>query len=332
MKKIVSTMLLAAVVMVGSALVSCSNKGSKTTAAQQPAEYVPEEPDYSDFGHWYINDRNAPVDIFYITSTSTGDYTLPNGSVSHYASTYHDSTRVPMYNEMYGVDSLISGPLNFYSPYYRQCSMESFLSDELADTRLRLPLEDVMNAYGYYMKYHNNGRPYILAGFSQGALLALQLLSRMTEEAHSQLVAAYIIGASIPETVSVNKENVIPAHGADDTGVTICYNSVRDVDCNIWPRSDVAINPVNWRTDSTTATLITEPTPLLPVSEQQKDTLQVKLDPVSNLLIVSGYTATDYIIPIVGREGNYHSREIWLYRNQLRENMLLRANAFLKKQ
>ena len=80
------------------------------------------------------------------------------------------------------------------------------------------------------------------------------------------------------------------------------------------------------------ATLITEPTPLLPVSEQQKDTLQVKLDPVSNLLIVSGYTATDYIIPIVGREGNYHSREIWLYRNQLRENMLLRANAFLKKQ
>ena len=29
---------------------------------------------------------------------------------------------------------------------------------------------------------------------------------------------------------------------------------------------------------------------------------------------------------MLGVEGNYHTREIWLYRDQLRENMALRAN------
>lgn len=327
----VTTLLLLAVIMMAAAvLVSCSAKSSKT-ADTQPAEYVPDVPDYSDFGHWYISDRSAPVDIFYITSTETGDYWLPNGSICHYADTYRDSTRLPLFAEMLGVDTLISGRLNFYSPYYRQCSIQSFISDDMANERLQLPLADVLHAYGHYMTYYNNGRPYILVGYSQGAMLALHILSRMTDDTYGNLVAAYIIGASIPENLLAEAKHVLPAQGADDTGVTICYNSVRDVDSDMWPRNEIAINPVNWRTDSTTATLITEPTPLLPVSEQQKDTLLVKLDPVSNLLIVSGYTATDYILPLIGKEGNYHSREIWLYRDQLRENMQQRADAFLKK-
>ena len=73
---------------------------------------------------------------------------------------------------------------------------------------------------------------------------------------------------------------------------------------------------------------MTEPTPLLPVDQQKKDTLKVHLDTASNLIFVSGYTATDYVLPLIGCEGNYHSREIWLYRDQLRENMQQRVSAF----
>ena len=50
----------------------------------------------------------------------------------------------------------------------------------------------------------------------------------------------------------------------------------------------------------------------------------------SNLLLVDGYTATDYVLPLIGKEGNYHSREIWLYRDQLRENMQLRTTRWLQ--
>ena len=46
----------------------------------------------------------------------------------------------------------------------------------------------------------------------------------------------------------------------------------------------------------------------------------------TGLLIVEGFTAQDYVLPLLGVEGKYHTREIWLYRDQLRENMTLRAN------
>ncbi|MBO7074617.1 MAG: hypothetical protein J6W12_06895 [Bacteroidales bacterium] len=95
--------------------------------------------------------------------------------------------------------------------------------------------------------------------------------------------------------------------------------------------SVACINPVNWCTDATPATLITEPSPHIPVGKQQPDTLTITMDPVSNLILVNGFTATDYILPLIGKEGNYHSREIWLYREQLKENIEQRVVSYASK-
>lgn len=302
--------------------------GNKTLSVEN--ERVPDAPDYQDSTQWYITDRQASADVFYIISTETGDYMLPNGEIGHYADTYNDSLRAPLYGEMLGVDTLVSGKLNYYSPYYRQCSLQSFENDSLATIRMPLAMEDVRRAFDYYLKHQNNGRPFIIAGFSQGAHIMLELLKEMDEDTFQRMIAAYAIGITISET----HPHIVPAKGADDTGVTICYNSVRDTNCVIrnWTKSLVNINPVNWRTDSMSATLITEPSPLLPVSEQKKDTMTVHLDTASGLVIVKGYTAKDYVLPLLGIEGNYHTREIWLYRDQLRDNMTLRATAFIEKQ
>lgn len=287
---------------------------------------VPKEPDYQDTTQWYITDRKAAADVFYIISTETGDYVLPNGETCHYADTYRDSLRAPLYAEMLGVDTLVSGRLNFFSPYYRQCSLQSFESDSLKAERMPLPLDDVRRAFQHYLKHLNGHRPFILAGFSQGAHIMLELLKEMDEETYQRMIAAYAIGITIRES----HPHIVAAKRADDTGVTICYNSVRDTTCALpgWEKSRVAINPVNWRTDSVPATLITEPSPLLPVAEQKKDTMSIRLDMATGLLIVEGFTAQDYVLPLIGREGNYHTREIWLYRDQLRENIALRAASF----
>jgi hypothetical protein len=289
-------------------------------------ESVPVEPDYQDSTQWYITDRQAGADIFYVISTETGDYVLANGDTCHYADTYNDSLRAPLYGEMLGVDTLVSGRLNYYSPYYRQCSLQSFESDSLKAVRMPLALDDVKRAFQYYLKHHNDGRPFVLAGFSQGAHIMLELLKEMDDETFGRMIAAYAIGITIPET----DRHIVAAKRADDTGVTICYNSVRDTSCTMrgWKKSSVAINPVNWRTDSVPATLMTEPSPLRPVAEQKKDTMTIHLDKASGLLIVEGYTAQDYVLPLLGIEGNYHTREIWLYRDQLRENIVLRAAHF----
>ena len=292
-------------------------------------EQVPAEPDYRDTTQWYITDRQAAADVFYIISTETGDYVLPSGETCHYADTYGDSLRAPLYGEMLGVDTLVSGHLNYYSPYYRQCSLQSFMSDSLTTARLPLAVGDVRRAFQYYLEHLNGGRPFILAGFSQGALIMLELLKEMDDRTFGRMIAAYALGVTITE----KHPRIVPATGADDTGVTICYNSVREATCTMrgWERSDVAINPVNWRTDSTSATLITEPSPLLPVAEQKKDTMSVSLDTATGLLTVRGFTAEDYVLPLLGVEGCYHSREIWLYRDQLRQNMALRAACYGRK-
>ena len=300
---------------------------------QPSQEVLPVAPDYNEASQWYISDRQSEADVFYIISTETGDYTL-SGVEYHHADTYNDSLRAPLYSEMLGVDTLVSGRLNYYSPYYRQCSLQSFATDSLMDARFPVSIEDVRRAFKYYLNHYNQGRPFILAGYSQGAMIMLQLLKEMDEATFRRMIAAYAIGVTISQDDLDSSSHIIPATRADDTGVTICYNSVRDARnaiARIGENNVVAINPANWRTDATPVTFMTEPTPLLPVDQQQKDTLTIHLDQASHLLFVEGYTATDYMMPLFGMEGNYHTREIWLYRDQLRENMALRAAAFLKK-
>ena len=324
MKSYIRIWLLAALVVILAGACRSTVEDRMTVVT----DVLPSNPDYGDVSQWYVTDRGSDVDVFYIISTETGDYPLADGTTCHYADTRNDSLRAPMLAEMQGVDSLLSGKLNYYSPYYRQCSLQSFMNDSIMHSRLTVAAADVKRAFAHYLQHMNGGRPFILAGFSQGAMIMLEMLEEMDDATFSRMVAAYAIGVSIQQDALAGNRRIVPARGADDTGVTVCYNSVRDAACALWPKSAVAINPVNWCTDATPATLITEPSPLIPVTEQRPDTMTVTLDPSSNLLLVKGYTATDYVLPLIGKEGNYHSREIWLYRDQLRENIAMRAARF----
>lgn len=278
------------------------------------SDVIPIAPDYGDTTQWYIADRGAEVDVFYIVSTECGDYTF-DGKTMHYADTYNDSIRKLLYGEMVGVDKLLASELNYYSPYYRQVTMQTYTDDSLIDARMPLAYGDVRKAFDYYLEHYNNGRPFILAGFSQGAMAVVDLLNEMDDNAYSRLVAAYVIGYKVTDT----NAHIRPAKDSADLGVTICYNSVRDNDCAIPLLSDgnhVAINPVNWRTDATPATL---------VDPRYGDTLTVTLDTTTLLLHIDGYHRDDYILPLIGREGNYHCLEISLFRDCLRRNISLRA-------
>jgi len=300
-------------------LTACCNK--KEQAESEP---IPPAPDYADNSQWYIQDRNAAVDVFYIISTETGDYTTADGQVCHYADTRNDTIRAYMQSEMTGVDDLLCGDLNYFSPYYRQCTLESFVDETLANERMKMPMEDVRRSFDYYIKKLNHGRPFILMGFSQGAAAVVDLLKQMPDSVYSRMVAAYVFGWRVTDSDMAGTSHFRPALDSNDLGVTICYNSVRDNSCAIPLISDgnrIAINPVNWCTDATPATLVS------PISP---DTVTATLDTVSKLLIVSGYTPDDYMIPLIGRDGNYHKLEISLYCQVLQRNIALRARTFVQ--
>ena len=304
------------------ALTSVVAVSCRKSQSVRPVAVVPGPPAYSNATQWYVADRNAPVDIFYIISTETGDYTL-GAQPCHFADTYNDSIRALLYGEMKGVDDILCGNFNFYSPYYRQCTLQTFASDSLVDSRLPLALTDVCRAFAYYLAHLNQGRPFILAGFSQGAAAVVDLMERLDSADYSRMVAAYVIGWRVTDADLARSPYLRAAKDSADLGVTVCYNSVRDNSCAIPMISRgnrMAINPVNWHTDATPARLVS---PLSP------DTLTVALDTASLLLHVGGYTRTDYILPLIGREGNYHSLEISLYKQTLRRNVALRAERYL---
>lgn len=110
-----------------------------------------------------------------------------------------------------------------------------------------------------------------------------------------------------------------PAMGETDTGVVICYNTVKDVRYAnpIISATCMGINPVNWRTDDTPATL--------------HDTITVRLSPEHHVLVVSGYSGSEYK-PYRGfiNVGDIHSCEPWLYSECIARNMAVRARQWRK--
>ena len=281
-----------------------------------PREVIPEAPDYASPEAWYVTDRGGAVDLFYISSTETFD-TSEGRRVYHFAQAADSSACPGMRAEMEGVDRIMGGDLNFYSPYYRQVTMETYADTALISSRFPLAMDDVRTAFKYYVDELSGGRPFVLAGFSQGAEALVELLKELPDSLQSRLVAAYVLGWKITSE-DMASSAIRPAQGADDTGVTICYNSVEDPSAAnpiVSGGNTVAINPVNWCTDATPAVLF--------------DSLTVTLDPETKLLLVDGYEGTGYAWKPYFQDGCYHTFEIRWYGDHLRENIAQRCEAYL---
>lgn len=285
---------------------------------------VPTPPDYADSTQWFMVDRHGEADLFYIISTETGDHMIGNDT-SHYADTYDNYLRGRMKHEMYAVDSFYSGQLNYYSPYYRQASMQSWATEEMAMRRIPLPMKDCVDSWDYYIKHFNQGRPFILAGFSQGAYAVTEIMKRMPDSIAERMVAAYFIGYKITAKDTAACKLLRPARGAVDTGVSICFNSVKT------PKSEIpivsggnifCINPINWRTDTTSARFVFH-------DKKHNDTLTARLDPESRLLLIGDYK-NDKPMPVIGVPGNYHHMELKFYYPYIRQNMADRVAAYFK--
>ena len=288
------------------------------SCTDRDVEVVPEAPDYARPEAWFEVDRSGSVDLFYVSSTETVDRKAPDGTVWHYALAADSSACPGIRGEMEGVDRLLSGELNFYSPFYRQVTMETYADTALIDKRFPVAMGDARRAFRYYVDHLSGGRPFVLAGFSQGAQIVVELLKELPDSLRPRMVAAYVLGWKITEEELSAAPAIRPAQRADDTGVTICYNSVREPeDANplISGENMVAINPVNWCTDATPAVLF--------------DTLTVTLDPSSHLLLVDGYEGTDNVLPPLFGKGCYHTFEIRWYSEVLRENIAERCRAYL---
>ena len=182
-------------------------------------------------------------------------------------------------------------------------------------------MADVCAAFDHFQQQRDPSRPLVISGFSQGGMAVVELLKHISDETYRQLAAAYVLGYKVTEADMAVCSHIRPAQGETDTGVTVCYNTVKDVKYikPIIAASDICINPVNWRTDATPAIL--------------HDTITVTVSPEYHVLVATGYSASEYppykdLINV----GDIHSCEPWLYSECLAKNIAVRAEEWRKKQ
>ena len=135
--------------------------------------YVPAAPDYSDEGMWYnvMNDNGEGVDVFYVVSTWEFDWFTEDGIVSHYADVFNHEHRDDMGSEIKKIAAYMAEGNNFYSPYYRHITLDTWatLNEGIINQRFHdVAFVDIKNAFNHFATHFNNGSPFILAGFSQG--------------------------------------------------------------------------------------------------------------------------------------------------------------------
>ena len=284
-----------------------------------PRETVPAAPDYADPAMWITRDGDPDgtgADVFYLVSTWEQDWTDAKGRTVHYADVHNPEHLAHMAIEINKVADYMTPGNRFYSPYYRHTTIQTFMTgdESLIANREELSMQDVFSAFDRFVAERDSDRPIILAGFSQGALAVVQLLKHMDDETYAHLAAAYVMGYKVTEEDLATCSHIRPAQGAEDVGVTICYNTVKDVKyiIPIISASCVGINPVNWAIDATPAIL--------------HDTITVTLSPEYHVVVVKGYEGSEYrphanLINV----GDIHSCEPWLYSECIKENMDLRT-------
>lgn len=231
--------------------------------------------DWSDPSSWYAAqiDSTRP-DIFYLVATEV----LEDSDGSHRA-TLCEEDRAAFIKEMaYAEKNMAGGDFNFISPFYHQKTFDTLdLPQDEADAVFGGVIEEVCSAFDWYMAHLNGGRPFILAGFSQGAELVKELLKYMDDGQYSRMAAAYLLGTCLTEE-DFKCGHIKAAGGETDTGIAVSFNSVLS-DGAVWPvvaeGAATCINPVNWHTDTVPGSF----------EFYGKETV-VRVDTVRNVLVV----------------------------------------------
>jgi hypothetical protein len=114
-----------------------------------------------------------------------------------------------------------------------------------------LAYEDVKNAFQYYLKNENKGRPIIIASHSQGTTHAIRLLKEFFDgkDLSKQLICAYLVGMGVRKD---SYQKIPICTDSTKTGCFVSWRTYRKDYAGEWANrldtSIVVVNPVTWKT------------------------------------------------------------------------------------
>lgn len=184
-----------------------------------------QEPDYADtcsWAYWRVGE-NKPADLFIVCPTvDLGTDGNKNMSLAD------NEAKKNFYGALNMQRGIYEKNCRMYAPYYRQATLADYtLPRQDAAAYFDLAYNDVRAAFLYYMHHENNGRPFVLSGFSQGAEMCLRLLKEFGNEdfVKNNMVACYAIGWRFTPQEAEKYPYIRPAQSADDLGTVIMFNS-----------------------------------------------------------------------------------------------------------
>jgi pimeloyl-ACP methyl ester carboxylesterase len=331
---------LVIVVSFSSVLTAC---GSSSSSAPVTNSGI----DYSKAANWLALPASIThkVDVFYLSDTA---YSKPTPGSPNIGPINAPSMIKGDKADFQRTATAFSPVANIYAPYYRQVDalvQKSMTPANQIKTVAGIPTTDAIAAFEYYLKHYNDGRPFILAGHSQGSSVLTHLLAaymKANPEVYKRMVAAYVIGYPITQAFLDQNPFLKFAKGPNDTGVIISFNTEAPTIGGVNPvmlsaQHALVINPITWTRTEAPATAQQNLGSWLPDSSTGKFVkvmayANAQIDAAKGVLICSSADVAELapgnpLLP----EGVYHSYDYPFYYFNIRANAANRINHFLSR-
>jgi len=340
--------MIAAILICGmtTLLASCSSSSND----DNPAEPAKEPPtDYSLKANWLQRPTiTKNVDAFYIYSTVYVESSFEEGATD-YATLNNVEMILGALGEYVTNASVFEESCNVFVPWYRQAGMKyageiSQKYGSLDPALAGVSYTDIKAALDYYFEKCNNGRPFIIAGHSQGSSMVKYVLKNYFTEHpdyYKRMIAAYQIGYSLTKDDLRDYPHLKFATGESDTGVIITWNTEgpRNVaekakNVVVLPGA-MSINPLNWKTDETYASA-SENKGSLRFNEETKQYEIQHLDIDAQINLERGVIVTKTTIPPTADASffgpaSFHEEDYPFFYNNIKENVAKRVATYLSK-
>jgi hypothetical protein len=270
--------------------------------------------------------NDSLVDVFFIHPTTyTGD-----------KNEWYADINDPLLNSKTDYSSILYQASVFnqhcrvFAPRYRQAHFSAFFTtNEKARAAFDTAYADVSRAFFAFIENYNHGRPIIIAGHSQGALMAERLLKEYVDgkSLQQQLVVAYIVGWPIPK----HSFEQIPV--CKDSLQTGCFCGWRTLRVGYVPRYilkdsvlSYVTNPLSW---DTTANYV-------PATQNKGSVLKdfTKIVPATTDAQIHGrvlwVNKPKFPGSVLYTAKNYHIGDMNLFYMNIRENIEQRIYAYFK--
>lgn len=307
---------------------------------------APSAPDYSKPEHWAAlpnredaadftpegvtdGQADATVDVFFVHPTTylnSAGWNAPMGYEP--ADNWVKSAVLP------GQASAFNGSTRVYAPHYRQAQIYSFMAlEDGGIDALELAYTDIAAAFEHYLAEYNNGRPFIVAGHSQGALHSRWLLERRLSGTPlvKDLVAAYPVGYTMrADELLVSMPDIPVCDSAAQSGCLVTWNTISDGYQALLPtQGSVCVNPLTWTLDGTRAGF-TENAGGLSIVSKAVIPGVADAQCENGMLHVSEIRTDIYDdLPNMGK-GNHHLLDYALYWTNIRMNVSERIEVFYR--